>query len=90
MGVSGVQQGAQDAALGGADVEGAAAEVPNSDLQHLCSAGQKVQDQSRAKSSGPDPWALLKTEHKVTPVADLSCCAHHNDFRIPVRRLIGV
>lgn len=55
MGVSGVQQGAQDAALGGADVEGAAAEVPNSDLQHLCSAGQKVQDQSRAKSSGPDP-----------------------------------
>ena len=55
MGVSGVQQGAQDTALGGADVEGAAAEVPNSDLQHLCSAGQKVQDQSRAKSSGPDP-----------------------------------
>ena len=48
MVVRGVEERAQDAALGGATVKGLAAEVTNYDLHHLWSAGQK-------KSSAPDP-----------------------------------
>ena len=32
----------------------------------------------------------LKTESKVTPATDHSCCPNYNDFLIPVGRPIGV